>query len=46
MTEFVFICVCLIGAINFCELTHKIYKNKDRIKKYNKYNGKCYSKYN
>ena len=48
MSEFVFVCVCIVGAINFCEISHKIYKNKDRIKKYiyNKYNGKCYSKYN
>ena len=41
MSEFVVICVFIVGIINFCEITHKIYKNKDRIKKYiyNKYNG-------
>lgn len=48
MEPFTLYCIYFIGIVNSCELIHKIYKNKDRIKKYisNKYNGElCESQF-
>tara|TARA_R110000824_G_scaffold85588_1_gene212602 strand:+ start:935 stop:1066 length:132 start_codon:yes stop_codon:yes gene_type:complete len=41
MEPFVVYCVVFVGIVNFVEITYKIYKNKEKIKKYlyNKYNG-------
>lgn len=34
MESFVLYCMIFVGVVNFGELSHKIYKNKDEIKKY------------
>ena len=34
MTEFVYGCMIVIVIVTFCDWGHKIYKNKDKIKKY------------